>query len=431
MTTKVSRNMPPRDLLVIAYVFPPIAYAGTFRSMRLCKYLARIGHNVQVLTIEEQKDLHNDPALLAAVQDLVTIHRTRTVDLWRWYQPRKKKLTSSLPGRLLNKLVCLLLDMINQPDHMLFWIPFAVKRGFSLCRASKNLVLYTSSPPHSEHWIGYALKKLCNRKWLADLRDPITGNIVSADWNPYQRLVHVFLEKRILNNADAVIVNTNAAKQELLARYPGRNIHHVGNSFDPDDFATLPQEKFPRFTLAHVGSFYKFRKIDVILQAMACLREQGQITPQNFRLLLVGMNDPRVGEEVEKSGVREMVEINPMVSHREALEIMVRSHLLLLIKGFGPNSANQIPGKLFEYAGSGNPILYLGPSKSEAADIVRALGTGTIIEDDPEQTSAALLHYLGKHRQPEAQAAPATSSRCLAFSSATMAEKIHAISQAL
>lgn len=427
MTATAPTNIPPRDLLVIAYVFPPIAYAGTFRSMRLCKYLANIGHNVQVLTIEEQKDLQNDPTLLAAVQDRVTIHRTRTIDLWRWYQPRKKRLATSLPGRLLNKLVCFFLDLLNQPDHMIFWIPFAVKRGFSLCQASKTLVLYTSSPPHSEHWIGYLLKKLCNRKWLADLRDPITGNIASVDWNPYERFVHVFLEKRILNNADAVIVNTNAARQALLARYPGRNIHHVGNSFDPEDFAAVPREKFPLFTLAHVGSIYSFRKIDVILQAMAHLRDQGQITPRNFRLLLVGMNDPRVREEVAKSGVADMVQISPMVSHREALEIMVQSHLLLLIKGFGPNSANQIPGKLFEYAGSGNPILYLGPVESEAADIVRSLGTGTIVEDDLEKTTAALSHYLQTQGQPAPPGNTATDRRILAFSSGAMADRVNAI----
>jgi hypothetical protein len=420
-----------KELLVIAYVFPPIAYAGTFRSLRLCKYLTRLGFSLSVLTIEEQPDLHNDQALLEQIQDKVKIHRTRTVDPWRWYQPKKKHLVGNLPGRMLDKAISLLLDFVNQPDHMIFWVPFAVVKGLSLCRGHKDLVLYTSSPPHSEHWIGYLLKKFGNKKWIADLRDPIIGNIGTKKSSHFHKAILAFLERRVLGNADAVIVNTAVAKKHLETRFPGRNIHHVGNSYDPEDFSGISEEKFPAFTLAHIGSLYSFRKIDGILQAIRSLHDQGHITPENFQLLLVGLNNKRVAKEVGNSGVERFVSIRPAVSHRNALEIMVRSHLLLLIKGFGPNSATQIPGKLFEYLGSGNPILYLGPEESEAADIIRSQSAGYIIAGKTAEIESSLLESVTKFRRNPGTPEPEGRNKLASYSSLFMARKIGTIIDAL
>jgi len=60
-------------VLVVAYVFPPIAYAGSYRTLRLCKYLARAGHDVSVITIEMQKDIDNDPQLLDTVDKSIPV----------------------------------------------------------------------------------------------------------------------------------------------------------------------------------------------------------------------------------------------------------------------------------------------------------------------------------------------------------------------
>ena len=80
-----------KKVLVIAYVFPPIAYAGTHRTLRLCKYLSRLGYELHVLTIKVQKDLHNDFDLYDKIKNDVTIHRTETVDIWRIYKKYKDR----------------------------------------------------------------------------------------------------------------------------------------------------------------------------------------------------------------------------------------------------------------------------------------------------------------------------------------------------
>ena len=48
-----------RKVLIIAYAFPPIAYAGTYRTLRFCTYLPEYGWAPPVLPIKEAEDLSN------------------------------------------------------------------------------------------------------------------------------------------------------------------------------------------------------------------------------------------------------------------------------------------------------------------------------------------------------------------------------------
>ena len=111
--------MKNKKILIIAYVFPPIAYAGTYRTLRLCKHLVRLNYEVTVLTIAVQPDLHNDYSLLEKIGDKVKIVRTRTIDPWRSYQRIKVTLNKSLMGRLLNKVFSRIIYLFSLPDHMI------------------------------------------------------------------------------------------------------------------------------------------------------------------------------------------------------------------------------------------------------------------------------------------------------------------------
>lgn len=367
-----------KNILLIAYVFPPIAYGGTHRTVRLCKYLARMGYNVTVLTINIQRDIHNDFSLLDKLPEDVSIERTKTIDFWRTYQPIKKKILQNRSGRLLDKFLSKIIDTINKPDHMVFWVPFAIFKGMRLIRKKNINLVYTTSPPHSQHLVGMGLKKITSIPWVADFRDPILNNITAEDWGRFELYLNRHLETSIAKNADALIANTSESARNFRKRYGRANIHYIGNSYDPDDFMSLVSGKFNKFTIAHVGSIYAFRKADFLIEAIAEMSEKGLIHHDSFRVLFVGINNPELLELIERYKVEKYFKIEKMVSHEKALEIMLRSHLLLLIKGMGDNSKAQIPGKLFEYIGAGGKILYIGPEECDAAEIVGSLKTGIV-----------------------------------------------------
>jgi hypothetical protein len=378
-------------MLMIAYVFPPIAYAGTFRTLRLCKYLSRQGLKLNVLTIEEQKDLDNDHDLLKAVPDDIKVWRTRTFDPWRVYQKNYDKWGTSIYARLVKKIAALLLYVVNQPDHMIFWVPFAVIKGYRLIKENKIPVIYTSSPPHSSHLIGYWLKRITRVKWIVDLRDPIVDDLDAYAWSKFEKWVNMRLENRVVKDADAIIVNTEAVKKSLKRRYRAQNIKVIMNSYDEEDFKDLPNQLYSKFTILHLGSMYGSRKADLILQAVKALADTKKIDPSWFRLFFIGLNDDLLEDEIKKNGLAPYIVVKRMLPHREGLEIMSKSHLLLLVKEFSEKSENQIPGKLFEYLGARKKILYVGPEDCEAAEIVRYTDSGYVVGSEVDRLSQVIF----------------------------------------
>jgi hypothetical protein len=70
-------SSPRRPLLVIAYKFPPYAGVGGFRWAKLSKYLARLGHEVHVVTVPWRE--HGPNTLVAdAAEPGVIVHPIRS-----------------------------------------------------------------------------------------------------------------------------------------------------------------------------------------------------------------------------------------------------------------------------------------------------------------------------------------------------------------
>ena len=387
-----------KKVLVIAYVFPPIAYAGTHRTLRLCKYLSRLGYELHVLTIKVQKDLHNDFDLYDKIKNDVTIHRTETIDIWRIYNKYKDRFLKAKTGRHINRLLSFLIEVMSQPDHMNLWVPFAVQIGRKIIKKHHIDVIYSTSPPHSQLMTGFFLKRMTNVPWVADLRDPIIFNIGSVNWKGIERAVYRSLEKLTIKNADAIITNTKAARDELTLKCKHKKVFCIQNSFDEDDFKELDKGKFPKFTISHLGTVYGFRNSEALFESLATLHRIGNISPDDFEVRFYGINDNVLSATIEKYRMWELVKIEPLVTHRASLEIMNRSHMLLLLKGFNANGLGQVPGKLFEYIGTGNPILYIGPKKCEAAEIVRDVGKNYIVGDDGNKIKDAILAEYQKYQ---------------------------------
>ncbi len=371
------------SFLFIAYVFPPIPYAGTYRTMRLCNGLAERGHPVHVVSIRPGEGIHQDAKLADALHPNVRVHRTRTVDPWIAY---RRNILPKRRFRLIRPVLGRVVDTISTPDHMVGWVPFAIKRGKQIIRDQGIDVVYTTSPPHSEQIVGRLLQKACGVPWIADLRDPITENTVydhqKIPWR--QRFVDVKLERSIIRSANAILLNTEHSRKVLEEKYPdcGR-FHTLRNFFDPREFS-CDQGPYPEFTLSHIGSIYAHRNPEILFQAYSTFLRSEEVDSARVRVKFVGMNDRRVQDLIEKYELGDTVSVTGLVSHQEALEIMSRSHLLLVIKGFGEKGLGQIPGKIYEYIGSGNSILCIGPGQSECARVIQEVQAGYTVEDDVE-----------------------------------------------
>lgn len=397
-------------LLIVAYTFPPIPYSGTYRTLRLCKGLDKLGVKLHVLTINQYNDIPNDYVLLTKIPKSVAVYRTPIIDPWRRYQVFKKKYERIKGFRYINKVISLALRFITIPDHMVMWVPFAVFKGIKIIKDQKIDMVYVSSPPNSSQLVGYFLKKFTKVKYVSDFRDPIVGNIAEVNLlNPsdllsrIERRIRVSFEKVIVNNAYKVVANTVTHSNELAKRFKKDKIHTIRNCFDEDDYKGLDNERYKKFTIAHLGSMYGLRKTDVLFKAIKKLEIEYSPESLNLQVLFVGMNAPELKRVIDDYDVERYVKIKGLVSHKEAIQIMVRSHLLLLVKATGEGSNGQIPAKYFEYLGTRNKILCIGSEESEVSALIRSLNAGFIIENDESNMFQVLRDLYEKFVQGDIQ----------------------------
>ena len=379
-------------ILIIAYPFPPIPYSGTYRIVRICKGLSHLGVEVHALSIKIDDNIPNDYDLLKKLPNDINIHRTYIPDPWLLYQQCKKNNKDRKGFKYINKILSLLLRLITIPDHQIFWIPFAVFHSRKIIKEHHIKTILISSPPNSSQLIGYFLKKMTKVKWLSDFRDPIVGNIAATHLiNPtdfmskVENRILVALEKLVIKNADIAIANTETHRKELTEKFKTNKVVTIRNSFDEDDYKGLSKEKYNKFTVAHIGSMYGLRKADILFEAVKKLEENIAPEALNLQILFVGNSADAFKQSVNNHAVEKYVEMKGMVPHKEAIQIMMKSHLLLLIKATGKGSLGQIPAKFFEYLGTKNKILCLGPKKSEVAGLIMNLNTGYVVEQDENE----------------------------------------------
>jgi glycosyltransferase involved in cell wall biosynthesis len=272
------------------------------------------------------------------------------------------------------------------PDDRTGWLPPAVTAGWRLCRQQRIDAIVSSGPPHTAHLVALSLHHLTRLPWIADFRDPWTGNpgkpwfVRSAlsDW------LEGRLERRVVRSAARLLTATDQTGAALARRHPGiaPKLTTVWTGFEPTRFDALGAvPPAPTFTVAHVGTVYLNRSPRALLEALALLTRDGRIPPSRIRLVFIGdTSDTRAAiiRQAETLGILHLLTFVGRVPYDEALRWMLRAHLLVLLAQGQPA---QIPTKSFEYLASGTPLLGI-MEEGATADLLRSTKTA-VVPDDP------------------------------------------------
>ncbi|MBU1013348.1 MAG: hypothetical protein KKG99_10100 [Bacteroidetes bacterium] len=381
-----------KNILLIAYTYPPIPYGGTYRSLRFSKNSVTHDINLHVLTIDIYDDIPNDYNLLRNIPEKVFIHRTPIIDPWRRYQLLRKKLVNNPMLIIIDKIISQLLRFVSIPDHMVLWIFSAIPAALKIIKQNKIQSVIISSPPNSSLIIGYVLKKMTNVKFISDLRDPIVGNIAELNLMKKSNNLLILFEKKfrdffnnlIIKSSDTVITNTETHGSLLKKDFPDKShcIITVRNSYDEDDYKCCSPVNYGHYAISHLGSMYGLRNARIIFQAIKMLENDVKPDALNMKLHFYGLSSFDLEEDAKQSGVENYVEVHGLVPHQKAIQMMISSNTLLLVKAIGEGALGQIPGKFFEYVGSGRKIICIGPEESEVANIIQHYGFGIVVESD-------------------------------------------------
>jgi glycosyltransferase involved in cell wall biosynthesis len=371
-----------KKVLVVAYHYPPVGGSGVFRTLKFTKYLPQFGFRPYVLTVKNSMYTPKDPTLVKEI-------------------PPEAKVTAtfSFEHRILRASRLLNIDpeWFFIPDVNVGWLPFAVRAGTKIITQENIDVIYVTAPIWTSLLVGYLLKKKTRKPLVVDFRDPWTINAYKKTITKVHSRIENYLERKVLTTSDYVIIVSQPYKLKLIEKYPflEKNIEVIMNGFDPDDFKNLKRKPLPeKFTILYTGSLYGLRTAKHFLFALHKLVQEKPRLKEKIEVKFVGYYGKEAPAIVDKLELNSIVQFFRYMPHEKCLELMVNSHVLLLIVASEKNkTAGIVTAKLFEYLASGRPILALAAKEGIVANIIQSANAGLVVSSNTEEIKDAILEF--------------------------------------
>jgi galactitol-specific phosphotransferase system IIB component len=378
----------PKKLIIITYYWPPAGGPGVQRWLKFVKYLPDFGIQPVVYIPENPTYPIVDENLVKEVSDKAIVLKQPIFEPYQlasFFSKNKTKKISSgiIPNKkkqsFLDKTFLWIRGNFFIPDARVFWVKPSVAYLEKYIVENNIDTIVTSGPPHSLHLIGLELKQKLNLKWFADFRDPWTtiGYHKSLRLSHYAAKKHKTLEQQVLNAADTIIVTSKTTKNEFEA-ITTKPIAVITNGYDTENVEKQTLDS--KFSLAHIGSFLSERNPLILWESFVELLDEIPAFKSHLEIKLIGAVSQEVLETITQFGLNGYLNNLGYVSHAEAIAHQRKSQVLLLIEIDSVDTKSIIPGKLFEYMVSGRPIIGIGPSGSDFAEIITETNTGVFFD---------------------------------------------------
>ncbi|MDY6914727.1 MAG: hypothetical protein SVM86_00205 [Candidatus Cloacimonadota bacterium] len=383
-----------KKILLITYYWPPSGGPGVQRWLKFVKYLPQYGWQPTIITTKDGDYPAYDASLEADIPNTTKIIRTFTPKLSKLFS--KISGNSSMPygslkisdeKRWLNKVLIFIRLNFIVPDIRIIWNHFAYKAAYSRLLSSNFDLLVSTGPPHSTHLVAAKLVKKFRIKWLADFRDPWSnmGYIKSSNRFALTEYLDKRLEKKVVKNSNVI----TAVSQKIIDDFNNKEkIKLLRNGFDEADFSQVTKKQSSHFNINYFGSLTNDTDPTIIVEAINRLIKKGC---EKLALNFWGKHSLQIKEKILSLDTYNIIKFMGFLPHSKVLEEMVNSQLLLLIINKVKNNEGILTGKIFEYLGSKNPILGIGPERGEAAEILRETGFGEMFDYND---NSAIENYI-------------------------------------
>jgi glycosyltransferase involved in cell wall biosynthesis len=445
-----------RPVLVVSYYFPPSGGPGVQRVLKFVRYLPACGYRPVVLTVPETAAFPLlDPSLAAEIPPEAKVVRSPIREFYGLYRAAAGTASSGgtenlvttaragrgLRGRILHGLRAALFI----PDGRAGWLPGGTRAGLRAIRSERAEVIFASGPPFTAHWIARRLADRTGLPLVLDFRDPWTRAPFYPRRPGPSRVLDERLERSCLRRADAVLTVNRDIRDDLLARYPdleAARFHLLPNGYDPADFQGRSWDPQPDWTLTHTGTLPGDRFPTGFTRALRRLVAEDPEAAGRLRIRMIGRRNPEMERNLSEPPLDRLVRFEGYLPHAASVGAIIESRLLLLFIEEGPRASGILTGKLFEYLGSGAPVLALAP-EGEAAELVRRTGAGRVVRGDDEDAALAALREavaafragrraFGEPRRTlvEEYARPVLTARLAAIFDALPRHRLCAVAQA-
>ena len=432
--TSPSDTTAARDVLCVAYFFPPLGGVSVARMTAFIRHLPESGWRPIVLAPSGTTYPLRDPAGLAALPPELEVIRARSpephalrrhAERLRGPVERVRSVAGGSPqpatsaasdqaiavsgsrgGRLAE-----LRRRVFFPDDQLGWVPLAAAAGIQRMRRQPADVIFSSAFPISAHLVAGAIHRATGIPWVAEFRDPWVDNVLAPPLPSTHRSLQRRIERWIVTRASRVVLVTPGLTSAFAGRYPQQvsRLRTVMNGYDPEELEsqrTATEAAGDMIRLVYTGTLDRPRETKAFLDGLEKFVAGRPEAADRLRVELIGRRSPEVealarpftGEE-RLGAVLELIDFVP---RHEALERVGSATAALVMLGGGPGMGLFVSGKLFDYIGLDRPVLAMVPP-GDARGVLDDLEWGIVVDPEPASVAAGLERlFVGDYRQGRA-----------------------------
>lgn len=408
-----------KKVLIITYYWPPTGGSGVQRWVKFAKYLPSEGWQPVIYTPENPEQLAIDNSLAAEVSSETEVIKTHITEPYELYKKFLKKSGHSKEAVEVNPVNAQNKSMVQKfamwvrgnlfrPDPRCLWIRPSVKFLKKYLKEHPVDLIVSTGPPQSMHIIGMKLASETGIPWIADFRDPWTKIFYFKHLSMTKATErwHKKMEKKVLDNASAVVAVSPLVQQEFMAMTQ-TPVELITNGFDECDFVgekckEAQGSSESDFTITHTGLFAADGNPTALWKVLAEKCSRDEAFKKHLKIKLVGKTDEQIISAIESEGLAENLLNLGYQPHSEAVAAQRSASLLILPLRMEPEYKAVLPGKLFEYLASWRPVLGIGQPDGAMSMILNTTKTGLVLDwEDKESISRYIDYCWERHLKGE------------------------------
>jgi glycosyltransferase involved in cell wall biosynthesis len=261
------------------------------------------------------------------------------------------------------------------PDARIGWYPYAVSRGKKLLQSTKYDAIITIGPPHSTHLIGMKLSKYFNIPFYPVFIDPWVDIIYYKNFkrNKLTLAIDNYLERKVLEHSAKTIFVTGSMKEDYQKKYvfvkDKSEVLYWG--YNEDDFSSLIKKSGGETkTILHAGNIFDYQNVIPFWSQIKKEIDNGN----KLKIKFIGTVSNQIKQSINDEGLNEHVEYIGFIPYSQVPQEMLNADYLLV----SATEKRHLPGKLFEYLRTGNPIIAFGDDNEEIDKILRSTNAGRL-----------------------------------------------------
>lgn len=394
-----------KKILIITYYWPPAGGPGVQRWLKFTKYLPEFGYKPHVYIPENPSYPIIDETLAKDINPKVKIVKNK---IWEPYQlaeklnPKNKAykgghFEKKESQSFMSKLSVFIRGNFFIPDARKFWINPSIEFIQDYIQKENIDTIVTSGPPHSLHLIGLGLKKSNpNLRWIADFRDPWTQisyhkELKLTTWAAKK---HKDLEHEVMSKANLVLA-TSYTDGDNFKKIGAKRVEVITNGFEEVKQETEKDKEY--FHITYSGGLEMLRNPLSLWKAINDLSKSNSSFKNDLKLNFYGSLADDVKQTIVDEGLNSNLVVHGYVSHQESLDAINKANVLLLTNFDNVASKGIIPGKLFEYMATGNPILAVGPNEADVEKILLKTKAGEYFNhQEVEKIKSTILNIYNQ-----------------------------------